>query len=280
MLAVQSGEEKSVSDTPKDLLLDLDTEVFEIRPRGLFGEKCEVSAVDPKTAKPFAVPVKSQWRRMRAILRKYKVGNIQMSSPAVTERRAPWFVPPRVYKDFVALTARSTTRHILLRTKEECLQVQQELAAARINGEFVVDAFAAKARECSLAGSKVNGGLLGIRLRQGACRDPELDEACFSATIGRVTGPVKSSHTGGYHLVLVEERLGMGYCEDGMSRVVPRPRPNGGVDSVLAPAEDENAPQDALSSFAGFTAVSVAGGTSMAVMAGSIDVGAIANSMP
>ena len=136
------------------------------------------------------------------------------------KRRGPWFVPPRLYKDWVALNARSTARHILLRTREECLNAARDLAAARSAGEFVVDAFAAKARACSLDDeTRESGGLLGTRMRQGECRLPELDKACFCGPLGRVAGPVRSRE--GFHLVLVEERLGLEYYDDGMSRVLP-----------------------------------------------------------
>ena len=78
----------------------------------------------------------------------------------------PPLVPRRLYKDWVALNARSTTRHIMRpRTpagRQECIALKTELAAAQAAGAFVVDAFAAAATDQSAdADSAPSGGLLG-----------------------------------------------------------------------------------------------------------------------
>ena len=83
--------------------------------------------------------------------------------------------------------------------------------------------------------SRESGGLIGRRLRQGACRSPELDRACFVCTLGQVSGPVQSAE--GFHLVLVEERLGLPMHDSGMTRVVAEPSEDGAVRSVLKPAD-------------------------------------------
>ena len=115
----------------------------------------------------------------------------------------------QVYYDWVALNARSTTRHIMkpLTTagREELLLLKQQVRADVTAGSFVVDAFASAATVSIDEESCQNGGLIGRRLRQGVCILPELDRACFTAPLGEVAGPLRSSE--GYHLVLVEERL-------------------------------------------------------------------------
>lgn len=133
--------------------------------------------------------------------------------------------PLKVLKrDWMALNARSTARHILRPPGKtgfsECTALKQEIASAVQNGEFVVDAFARVACEHSLDGdTRDAGGLLGERMRQGWVRDASLDRACFVSPLGVVAGPIESAF--GWHLVLVEERIGC-RLDNGMTRVVPR----------------------------------------------------------
>ena len=131
----------------------------------------------------------------------------------------------QVYYDWVALNARSTTRHIMkpLTTagREELLLLKQQVRADVTAGSFVVDAFASAATVSIDEESCQNGGLIGRRLRQGVCILPELDRACFTAPLGEVAGPLRSSE--GYHLVLVEERLGLAMHDGGNTRVVAEP---------------------------------------------------------
>jgi len=198
----------------------------------------------------------------------------------------PPLVPRRLYKDWVALNARSTTRHIMRpRTpagRQECIALKTELAAAQAAGAFVVDAFAAAATDQSAdADSAPSGGLLGTRLRQGTCTLPELDRACFCSPLGRVTGPLETSL--GWHLVLVEERIGLEMHDSGMSRVVRAPLPSGGVDSVLAPPDDDEPNElvapDVLLNVAGFFALSYVGGQAIGSWATSIDLEKVASAV-
>ena len=113
----------------------------------------------------------------------------------------------RIKNDFLALTRKSTTRHILLpRSSEAALKLKQNIRN-RIadDGEYVEDAFSAAARRYSLDEETAKrGGLLGTLAPQGYCVCPELDEVCFRAPLGEVYGPVESDF--GLHLVLVCER--------------------------------------------------------------------------
>ena len=160
----------------------------------------------------------------------------------------------QVYYDWVALNARSTTRHIMkpLTTagREELLLLKQQVRAEVTAGSFVVDAFAAAATASIDEESCQNGGLIGRRLRQGVCVLPELDRACFVAPLGEVAGPLRSS--AGYHLVLVEERLGLAMHDGGMTRVVAEPAAGeagelGAVRSVLKPADPADDGNELLS---------------------------------
>ena len=113
----------------------------------------------------------------------------------------------RIKNDFLALTRKSTTRHILLpRSSEAALKLKQSIRN-RIteDGEYVEDAFAAAAKRYSLDKETAErGGLLGTLAPQGYCICPELDEVCFRAPLGELYGPVESDF--GLHLVLVCER--------------------------------------------------------------------------
>ena len=126
--------------------------------------------------------------------------------------KPPPFVPRRLYLDWVALNSKTTTRHLMRPPtpagRDECIALKAQILAAQNAGEFVVDAFSAFAIANSTdETTRAAGGLLGTRLRQGVCRVPELDRAGFVAPLGRVSGPVQSSE--GFHLVLVEERIGL-----------------------------------------------------------------------
>ena len=152
-------------------------------------------------------------------------------------------------RDYAALNMRATARHIMRPNTEkgrlECLVIVRELRAAEAAGEFVVDAFAKAAASKSIdPDTRGTGGLLGERLPQGAVRARALDQACFTAPLGRITGPIESEY--GLHIVLVQERLGCRF-DEGNTRVVARPAAASGddsdsegplrVESVLAPPE-------------------------------------------
>ena len=202
--------------------------------------------------------------------------------------RPPPLVPKRLWLDWIALNSRSTARHIMRpRTAEgrdECMQLKSELVAACNSGEFIVDAFAAAAAKSSTdADSRNNGGLLGRRMKQGWVGLPELDRACFCAPLGRLHGPIETSD--GYHLVLVEERIGLEKYDSGMNRVVPQPLADGapGVKSVLAPLDPEETPEalepGVLLNVLGFFVVTWIGGQLIAGLASSFDIEAVANSV-
>ena len=166
--------------------------------------------------------------------------------------------------------------------KAECLSLKLRLRECTANGTFVVDAFAAAARTESLdLESRDNGGLIGTRIRQGVCRDPDLDRACFCAPLGRVAGPILSAE--GYHLVLVEERLGLEAYDDGMARVVPE-RSGDGVRSVLAPQDPDEASElldpGSVTMLVASIMFAYAGGQGLSGWASSIDLAAIAESVP
>ena len=124
--------------------------------------------------------------------------------------------------------------------------------------------------------------MVSERIRQGVCPNPDIDRACFTAPLGQVAGPIRSDE--GYHVVLVQERIGLEMHDAGMSRVVAEPLPSGdGVRSVLAPP-DPNEISEALDPtnllmLAGSTVVVVLGGELIAQVASSVDIEALANSM-
>ena len=151
-------------------------------------------------------------------------------------------------RDWVALNMRSTSRHLMRPATplgaSECLKLKVEIQQAAQNGsEFVVDAFARCAAEHSIdEDTRGAGGLLGTRIQQGeirsrrssSCPAPELDRAAFEVPIGKVYGPFQSDY--GYHLFLVEERIGYKRQDGEMTRVVAEPFAPGDprVRSVLA----------------------------------------------
>ena len=198
----------------------------------------------------------------------------------------PPLVPRRLYLNWVALNSRSTTSHIMrplsLVGRDECVQIKLQLSVAKNSGIFVVDAFADSAVANSVdEESRSNGGLIGTRLRQGVCRVPELDRACFCSPLGIVTGPLQTPE--GYHLVLVEERIGLEVHDSGMTRVVAEALPSGGVRSVLAPPDPDDVSElvapDALLNVLLFALASWFGGQLLSTWASSIDVEQIANSI-
>ena len=203
-----------------------------------------------------------------------------LSYASVATAVRPGFVPKRLYMDWVALNSKSTARHIMRsRTPEgrtELLQIKTEILAGQSGGTFVVDAFSEAARQHSTdEESRASGGLLGRRLRQGVCREPALDRACFCSPLGRVTGPLETSE--GWHLVLVEERIGLEMHDQGMSRVVPEVREDGvGVRSVLRPPDPAEASElfepGVLLNVAGFVVVTSVGGQLLSSWASSIDL--------
>jgi len=206
----------------------------------------------------------------------------------VGEVRGLTGLPRRLYMDWVALNCQSTTRQIVRplteEGRQECLTIKQSIREAASQGTFLVDAFAAEAARSSTDKlGRANGGLVvAERIRQGVCRNPYLDRACFTAPLGQVSGPIRSDE--GYHLVLVQERIGLEMHDAGMSRVVAEPRTSGdGVRSVLAPP-DPNELSEALDpanvlTLVGSTAAIVLGGELIAQLASSVDVEAIANSV-
>jgi len=197
----------------------------------------------------------------------------------------PPLVPRRLYMDWVALNSRATTWHIMRPLteagREECLALKQSIRSAASEGTFIVDAFSAAAREESVDyESRDSGGLIGRRLRQGVCRDAELDRACFCSPLGQVAGPIQSAE--GWHLVLVEERLGLEMHDKGMARVVSRPRASGkGVASVLAPADPEEGSElfdaGALTNLAASAGCAYVGGQLLSRWASSLDLEGLAS---
>jgi hypothetical protein len=143
----------------------------------------------------------------------------------------------------------STSRHLMrpltAEGRVECLELKSKLLDSVQAGEFVVEAFARAASDFSVdEETRARGGLLGTRLRQGTVRSRALDRACFTSTLGKIQGPIESEF--GWHLVLVEERIGCRF-DKGMTQVVPQVVGDGSpgerpfVRSALAPpsAADE-----------------------------------------
>lgn len=181
----------------------------------------------------------------------------------------------QLQRDWAALNMRSTTRHLMrprtAQGKQECLALKTELRAREADGAFVVDAFAAAATAQSVDDETApRGGLLGSRLPQGAVRCDRLDRACFTAPLGRIAGPLETEH--GWHLVLVEERIGCRY-DEGMARVVARPDTEGRTRSVLVAADsaDGTTVSFPVFSFLAFVAFSLLGGRAIAELAALIE---------
>ena len=88
----------------------------------------------------------------------------------------------------------ASARHILVDTKEECLQLKDRIDAG--------EDFAEVARAHSNCPSKAQGGDLG-QFGPGMMVK-EFDAVVFSADINTVQGPVKTQF--GYHLLQVTSR--------------------------------------------------------------------------
>ena len=201
----------------------------------------------------------------------------------------PKFVPLRIYKDWVALNSKSSARHIMKPLtavgRDECLALKGQIQGKVADGEFVVDAFKAVAAVESIdAESRENGGLIASRIRQGVIRDEALDRACFCAPLGRVSGPLQSAE--GWHLVLVEERIGLERQDSGLTRVIAQPRADGepgAVDSVVVPPDPEEVNElldtTALLNLGILLVVTTVGGQILSDWAASIDIQAIAEAM-
>jgi len=141
----------------------------------------------------------------------------------------------KLENDFLALTRRVTAYHILLpKSTEAALMLKQKIrnrvnppkshAKSESNDDdlietFIIDAFSQAARKYSLdEETKLNGGLLGTMLPQGACRRvPELDKACFEVPLGQIAGPIETDY--GYHLLLVEERTNCAKLDGAYSKI-------------------------------------------------------------
>ena len=81
--------------------------------------------------------------------------------------------------------------HILVKTKKEAENILERLN----NGET----FEAIARQVSLCPSKENGGDLGFFDKGQMVK--AFEDACFSAEVGQVVGPVKTDF--GYHIIKI-----------------------------------------------------------------------------
>ena len=250
----------------------------------IFGEFCLVSGA-PRRKHTDGNHTRSSYMRMARL--RLPLALLVVIQNAFALQSKPPLVPRRLYMDWVALNSKSTTRQLMRpRTDQgraECLALKLKIREEAANGAFVVDAFVAAAKEHSIdAESRDEGGLIGRRIRQGVCRDPDLDKACFCSPLGKVCGPILSGE--GWHLVLVEERLGLEMHDSGMSRVIPQPRGDGeGVASVLAGPDPEEVPEildsaSVISLIVGLGAT-IVGGELLSRWASSIDVGAIAESM-
>lgn len=150
-----------------------------------------------------------------------------------------------IQRDYRALIARSSTRHIMQprspQGREQCLRLKSELRLAQQSGQFVVDAFADAAREHSTDTDTADrGGMFGELLPQGAVRSRVMDRLCFTAPLGQIIGPVESEF--GWHLLLVEERRHCPKLDGGMTRVVAEVDPTTGnaISSLRPPSEPRN----------------------------------------
>lgn len=112
----------------------------------------------------------------------------------------------RVEKDFLALTRRVTSRHILVQDEKIAKALKQKIRDECIEKEiWVIDAFEEAAKKYSKdETTNFRGGLIGELVPQGYCRSPELDKYQFSVPLGEIVGPVETEY--GYHLILVSER--------------------------------------------------------------------------
>ena len=97
----------------------------------------------------------------------------------------------RVEKDFLALTRRVTSRHILVQDEKIAKALKQKIRDECIEKEiWVIDAFEEAAKKYSKdETTNFRGGLIGELVPQGYCRSPELDKYQFSVPLGEIVGP-------------------------------------------------------------------------------------------
>ena len=152
----------------------------------------------------------------------------------------------RISNDYLALTRKVTAHHILLPKSVDAALALKQKIRNRVNDKerpaFVVDAFSAAAKRFSLDKETASrGGLLGHLVPQGYCRSAKLDEACFVAPIGEITGPIESEY--GCHLILVSERIN---CQkfDGVHNKIERGED--GVSSIFTKSEGKDSTQQVV----------------------------------
>mmetsp|Transcript_13675 Transcript_13675/g.20066 ORF Transcript_13675/g.20066 Transcript_13675/m.20066 type:complete len:240 (-) Transcript_13675:363-1082(-) len=146
-----------------------------------------------------------------------------------------------IRRDFLALTRKVTTHHILLpKTSAEgyeaALLLKQKIRN-KVNDRnaFVVDVFSSAAKKFSIdLETAERGGLIGELVPQGYSICPELDRASFEVPLGEVSGPIESKY--GYHLVLVCERINCPKLDGTLTRVI---RGEDGLGTMLAPSTAE-----------------------------------------
>lgn len=88
-----------------------------------------------------------------------------------------------------------TAKHILVDSKEKCIEIKEEIA----NNQCTFEEAAEKYSTCP---SKENGGSLGAFSR--GMMVPEFEKVAFESEVGKVSEPVETQF--GCHLILVEER--------------------------------------------------------------------------
>lgn len=84
--------------------------------------------------------------------------------------------------------------HILVKTKKEAEKILERLDSG--------EPFEAIARRESLCPSGENGGDLGFFDKGQMVK--EFEDACFSAEVGQVVGPVKTDF--GYHVIKITDK--------------------------------------------------------------------------
>ncbi len=84
--------------------------------------------------------------------------------------------------------------HILVKTKKEAEKILERLHSG--------ETFEAIARQISLCPSGENGGDLGFFDKGQMVK--EFENACFSAEVGQVVGPIKTDF--GYHIIKITDK--------------------------------------------------------------------------
>ena len=130
------------------------------------------------------------------------------------------FVFNKIQDDFLALTRRVTSRHILVPDEDVARALKQKIRDQCVDKErYVVDVFEEAAKKYSRDESTCeNGGLLGELVPQGYCRSRELDRFQFEVPLGELYGPLKTEY--GYHLLLVSERTNCPKLDGDCTRLV------------------------------------------------------------